>query len=277
MPVQPSPMFTFAGFASGEDAFVDEDIPVVATLDSLDGVKTVAWNIESVDDQALIGDYIINVSGPFDSVATIQSQGQGSSVALRCVVNNGEDPRTETVSPTMQRTQIFYVPTAAGLRVRVLGEDQFSTDRNVIGFNNVVRTVDAIAGGEALNKLAKMRPGFRLVAVEDEFTPSIASDAPDSMYVAQPGANQMVIPDADTFLEEGDDISETIGRSFSIANFCGGSIECSIAASNTVYSGSVSATSPDTLIIPNVPGMVVTFVAVGSNTWVATPGLEASP
>lgn len=144
-----SPSFTFTG-ASGPLAKLSTTAAasVVATLDSLSGVTSVAWSIVGVDELSTAGSYTLTPSGTLGSVCTTTAPVAGRAAILKCTINGGLDPQTGEPSDSMSATAKFWVPaTGTGLEVGCVGEGYESS--STYGWTGIINAAvrNVAAGG----------------------------------------------------------------------------------------------------------------------------------
>jgi hypothetical protein len=113
-----SAAFTFTG-ASGSLARLDASASasVVATLDNLAGVSSIAWSVYATDETG--GTYTLVASGPSGSICTFTSGIAGTAGILQCTINGGVNPTTGDVDATMTKRAKWQVKTAAGYDIGV--------------------------------------------------------------------------------------------------------------------------------------------------------------
>ena len=79
MPAQPSPAFRFASQAALLKFTAAAGATVTATVESLQSVDQVAWQVVSTDDTTVIADYPLTISGPKGSVCTFTAGALGTT------------------------------------------------------------------------------------------------------------------------------------------------------------------------------------------------------
>ena len=118
---------------------------VVATLDNLAGVSSVAWSVYATDETG--GTYTLVASGPSGSICTFTSGIAGTAGILQCTINGGVNPTTGNVDATMTKRAKWQVKTAAGYDIGVVGEEleHDSTYGSTVIINNIARNMSASA------------------------------------------------------------------------------------------------------------------------------------
>ena len=102
------------GGTPGSKALIGYGQPVTCEIDSLDGVRSVTWDIAGTDDLSATTDYSLAVSGPFGSVCQTTSLGFGTAASVRARVSNGIETAVATAK--------FYVSSVGGFEVGAAGE-----------------------------------------------------------------------------------------------------------------------------------------------------------
>lgn len=121
-----SPSFSINGGTVNVKASVAAASPVVATLDSIDGVRQVSWKVSRTDELSTPGDYALVPSGSVGQTVTTTSLGTGRAAVLEATINGGQDPVTERPSDATKQEVKFYVPTAQGIELLCAGETDSS-------------------------------------------------------------------------------------------------------------------------------------------------------
>ena len=118
---------------------------VVATLDNLQGVSSIAWSVYATDETG--GTYTLVASGPSGSICTFTSGIAGTAGILQCTINGGVNPTTGNVDATMTKRAKWQVKTAAGYDIGVVGEEleHDSTYGSTVIVNNIARNMSASA------------------------------------------------------------------------------------------------------------------------------------
>lgn len=129
--------FSINGNPPGIKASVPAGGPVVATLDSIAGVKVTSWRISTTDETTAPGDYALAVSGSVgeqcDTVALIA----GTAAILEATVTDGVQTDVKTAK--------FFVPAPSGFEVGCAGE-QLESDP-VFGTTGLVNNIIRTGGG----------------------------------------------------------------------------------------------------------------------------------
>jgi hypothetical protein len=119
-----SPIARINGGAPGVKASVSAAGAITATLDSIDGVQSTEWFIDSTDETTDPGDYTLVQSGTVGETVTFTALTAGTAGVLRPKINAGIDLSTGQPNPTTTNSRIkFFVPTATGREVGVAGEE----------------------------------------------------------------------------------------------------------------------------------------------------------
>lgn len=183
-----SASFTFTG-ASGPLARLDASASasVVATLDDLSGVSSVAWSVYATDETG--GTYTLVASGPSGSICTFTSGAAGTAGILQCTINGGVNPTTGDVDETMTKRAKWQVKTAAGYDIGVVGEEleHDPTYGSTVIVNNIARNMVA-GGGSVFADSA-----FRITGSSDA-TKRIAFEADTNITTAT--TRTFTVPDA---------------------------------------------------------------------------------
>lgn len=119
----PSPLFRINGEAVGVPATVAPGGPIVATLDSTDGVRQVQWFAAATDETAEPADYVLVQSGSVGQTVSTTALAEGTSVTLRAKINDGLNLSTQLHDPIgTEATGKAQVLTAAGFAVASVNE-----------------------------------------------------------------------------------------------------------------------------------------------------------
>lgn len=95
-----------------------------ATLDSVDGVRQVAWSVISTDETTTAESYTLVQSGSVGQNVASTSQGQGTAILLKAIVNAGINAATGQADPTNTSATVkIVVPLADGGIVGCAGEE----------------------------------------------------------------------------------------------------------------------------------------------------------
>ncbi len=143
-----SPAFHFAGLGSLAKKSTTAGASLVATIDDLSNVGSVAWSVAATDETGTVPTLV--TSGPKGSVCTFTVGAAGTAGILQATINAGIDPQTEKPSAAMTATAKWFVPTTVkGLEVGCIGEEMQSdpTYGSAAIVNTAVRALDALAGG----------------------------------------------------------------------------------------------------------------------------------
>lgn len=124
-----SPSFSINGGAVNEKVSVAAGDPVVATLDSIDGVRQVTWSISRTDELSTPGDYALVPSGSVGQIVSTTALGTGRSAVLKAVINGGLDPVTERPSDATIQEVKFFVPGLDGFEALCGGETDSSFEK----------------------------------------------------------------------------------------------------------------------------------------------------
>jgi len=136
------------GGAAGAPLSIAAGGAIAATLDSIDGVRTVTWSIASADDLSEPGDYTLVTSGivgetcTFNALATL-----GTSAILQAVANG---------DPTIYARVKFFVPSANSLETGA-DDEEFEGDTThgtARLMNEAIRAAGTTAGVTATSPLA---------------------------------------------------------------------------------------------------------------------------
>lgn len=136
----------------GNQAIVAANSTVTATLDSIDGINVVAWDMSTTDDTTLSPGYTLVTTGDHNETCTVSAKGLGTAAVLRAVANGAIDPSTNQPSPGMIATAKFAVATGAGLEVGCTAE-RTETDplRGTSALiNAAIRAVDGLFGSSII-------------------------------------------------------------------------------------------------------------------------------
>jgi len=122
----PSPAFKTNGGAVGAKASIAVGGAFTAELDDISGVRSVAWSVNSTDETTVATDWnssFVTTGSIGQRVAGTAPAGKdGVALALKCEINGGIDPSTETASSAMHSVGKIYVPSASGLEPLTAGE-----------------------------------------------------------------------------------------------------------------------------------------------------------
>ncbi len=141
-----SAAFSFTGGTGSLARFdASASTSVVATLDDLSGVSSVAWSVYATDETG--GTYTLVASGPSGSICTFTSGAAGTAGILQCTINGGVNPTTGNVDATMTKRAKWQVKTAAGYDIGVVGEEleHDPTYGSTVITNNIARNMTASA------------------------------------------------------------------------------------------------------------------------------------
>ncbi len=95
-----------------------------ATLDSVDGVRQVAWSVISTDETTTAESYTLVQSGSVGQNVASTSQGQGTAILLKAIVNAGINAATGQADPTNTSATVkIVVPLSDGGIVGCAGEE----------------------------------------------------------------------------------------------------------------------------------------------------------
>jgi hypothetical protein len=117
-----SPSFSINGNPVNTKASVGTGATVTATLDSTDGIRSIAWSIERTDDTSTPGDYPLIVSGSIGQTVTTSALGPGTAAVLKARINGGLDAQTDQPSDETIQEVKFFVPDSGALEVLAAGE-----------------------------------------------------------------------------------------------------------------------------------------------------------
>ena len=136
------------GGAAGAPLSVGAGDPITATLDSIDGVRTVTWSIASADDLSAPGDYTLVTSGIVDETCNFNALATLGTSAILQAVANGD--------PTIYARVKFFVPSANSLETgaddeKFEGDTTHGTARLM---NEAIRAAGTTAGVTATPPLA---------------------------------------------------------------------------------------------------------------------------
>lgn len=153
-----SAAFTFDGAAGSLlKLSTTASATVTATIDSLDGVSTIAWSVASTDESMAPGDYTLTTSGPKGSVVTLTSDAAGTAGILQCRINGGINPQTGAAEAAYTKRAKWHVPTAGGLEVGCIDE-AFESDP-VYGTTGLINAaVRSVGGGSGVTSVSGTAP-----------------------------------------------------------------------------------------------------------------------
>ena len=143
-----SPAFSMNAGGSLAKLSIAASGAITATLDSVVGVRSVAWSISRTDDTTTSGSYTLVQSGSVGQTVDFNAAGAGTAGILRCVINGGISNETDQPSSTTRAEAKFFVPTAGGDEVLVQDEigDKQDPDRTsdpvfgpVLPLNGLIR------------------------------------------------------------------------------------------------------------------------------------------
>jgi hypothetical protein len=147
----PSPSFHFAAQSALVKYSATAAGSVVATLDSLSGVRSVAWSVITTDDTdvAATRSATIITSGTLGSICTLTAGAAGTAGILRCVINGGINDQTEQPDATYTAKAKFYVLTADGYEV-ICADEQLESNSTfgwAVPVNAAIRYAGTAGGG----------------------------------------------------------------------------------------------------------------------------------
>jgi len=154
-----SAAFTFDGAAGSllKLSTTTASATVTATIDSLDGVSTIAWSVASTDESMAPGDYTLTTSGPKGSTVEFTSDAAGTAGILQCRINGGINPQTGAAEAAYTKRAKWYVPTAGGLEVGCIDE-AFESDP-VYGTTGLINAaVRSVGGGSGVTSVSGTAP-----------------------------------------------------------------------------------------------------------------------
>ena len=136
------------GGAAGAPLSIAAGGAITATLDSIDGVRTVTWSIASADDLSAPGDYTLVTSGIVDETCNFNALATLGTSAILQAVANGD--------PTIYARVKFFVPSANSLETgaddeKFEGDTTHGTARLM---NEAIRAAGTTAGVTATPPLA---------------------------------------------------------------------------------------------------------------------------
>ncbi len=144
-----SPDFHFASQANGLKYQATAAGSVVATLDSLSGVRSVVWTVIATDElsTAAARQATIVLSGSLNSICTLTAGAAGTAGILKCEINAGVDLATGLPNSALcVSTGKWFVPAANGLEVICAGEETQSNA--TFGWAEPINeTIRAASGG----------------------------------------------------------------------------------------------------------------------------------
>lgn len=197
------PQIRVDGGSPGVQGAVAEGGPTVLTLDSLDGVFSCAWSIESTDETYVAGQYTLVTSGTKNETVTISATVDwpgstafflGTAAIVLATVNGGVDPQTGDVSEIMTATAKFYVLTADGYEVGC-ADEKLETDATFGSLpllNAVIRNAGT-AGALAVAFIADGDPPTTLVADSLYVVDTSGAAVPDLTMPAAPTNGARVV------------------------------------------------------------------------------------
>lgn len=136
------------GGAAGAPLSVAASAAITATLDSIDGVRTVTWSIASADDLSDPGDYTLVTSGIVDETCSFNALATLGTAGIIQAIANGD--------PTIYARAKFYVPSANTLETGA-DDEEFegdSTHGTARLMNEAIRAAGTTAGVTATAPLA---------------------------------------------------------------------------------------------------------------------------
>ena len=200
----PSPSFSINGGDLDSKASVTASGSVVATLDSLVGVSSVAWSIAGTDETASAADYTLSLSGTKNSVCTTTALAAGTAAILKCVINGGIDPFTGAAKPEYVQTIKFFVPTAGGYEVGCVGE----TNESDPEFGSLGIVNAAVRGVSAATSPVMGLP-VRAASTANIASLSSASVSQDGITLV--AGNRFLLKDQSTASQNGVYVVGTVG------------------------------------------------------------------
>ncbi len=187
----PSPSFHFAAQSALVKHVTTAGGTVVATLDSLSGVRTVAWSVVGTDDTDVVAtrNATITPSGSLGSICTLTAGAAGTAGILKCTINGGINDQTGASDAAYSATAKFYVPAAtSSLEVVANGEQMESNSQFgwTLPVNAAIRasglassaTVDALAANLLASRvaLADASATILLSAGRQRYLPTLTAD-----------------------------------------------------------------------------------------------------
>lgn len=166
---------------------------ITATLDSLDGVSSVAWSIATTDDTGQAADYPLVTSGLKGSVCTTTALTAGTAAILKCTVNGGINPLTNTEdTDNLIKTVKFVVLTSGGHRVGCTGE-QYEDDplHGTAALQNAAIRAASTAIASYPTIRVPLAAGSFSAAVDDA-SPFIVGTVPLRPITLAPGATEVM-------------------------------------------------------------------------------------